>query len=83
MLIIVGALVLVGLVFYENLFAVHPITPIFYFKNTTIVLSCLLIATDSAGFSATHTYLYAWGVVAHNMTATVASFYVYVNGGMY
>lgn len=54
----------------------------FYFKNATIVLSCLLIATDSIGFSASHTYLYAWAVVAHNMTPTVASFYVYVNGVM-
>jgi hypothetical protein len=82
-LIIIGALVLIALPFYEKYFAVHPIIPIFYFKNATIILSCLLIATDSVGFNATHTYLYAWSVVAHNLSPTVASFYVYVNGGMY
>jgi hypothetical protein len=81
-LIVIGAIILVGLPFYEKHYAVHPITPMFYFKNATIVLSCLLIATDSIGFSATHTYLYAWGVVAHDFTPTIASFYVYVNGVM-
>lgn len=81
-LILVGAIILVCLPFYEKHFAVNPITPMFYFKNATIVLSCLLIATDSIGFSATHTYLYAWGTITHNLTPTVASFYVYVNGVM-
>ncbi|RDW82869.1 hypothetical protein BP6252_03981 [Coleophoma cylindrospora] len=81
-LIIVGALILIALPFYEKRVAVHPIIPTFYLKNATIVLSCLLIATDSVGFSATHTYLFAWASVAHNMTPTVDSFYVYVNGVM-
>lgn len=81
-LIIIGVLLLACLPVYENKWATHPVLPLFYFKNATIVLSCLLIATDSIGFSATHTYLYAWATVSHNLEAEVATFLVYTNGVM-
>lgn len=79
-LIIVGALLLICLPYYETYYSRHPIIPMFYLKNATIILSCLLVMTDSIGFTATHTYLYAWGTVAHNFDATVATYYVYTNG---
>lgn len=79
-LIIIGALLLIALPFYEKHYARYPVLPMWYLKNMTILMSCLLVATDSIGFSATHTYLYAWGTVAHNLDATVATYYVYING---
>ncbi|KAK3939167.1 hypothetical protein QBC46DRAFT_459785 [Diplogelasinospora grovesii] len=80
-LMVVG-LLLVSLAFpaYEALVAANPLVPAFYYKNPTIILSLLLIATDSIGFSCTHTYLYAWATVSHNMSARDATFYLYSNG---
>lgn len=79
-LLALGSAFLIALLFYEKYVAKHPIVPIHYFKNRTIVMSILLIATDSLGFGATHTYLYAWATVAHNMNARNATFYLNTNG---
>ncbi|KAH7029908.1 siderochrome-iron transporter [Microdochium trichocladiopsis] len=79
-LMIVGVVILVALPFYEKHYATNPIVPVSYLKNSTVVLCCLLMAIDSVGFSATHTYLYAWGIVVHGMQPLVANFYVYTNG---
>ena len=79
-LIIIGAVLLIGLPYYESYYSRHPIMPMFYLKNSTIILSCLLVLTDSIGFSATHTYLYAWGAVAHDFDPTVDTYYLYTNG---
>ncbi|EFX01082.1 siderochrome-iron transporter [Grosmannia clavigera kw1407] len=79
-LIIIGAFLLICLPYYETYYSRHPIIPMFYLKNATIILSCLLVMTDSIGFSATHTYLYDWGAVAHNFRPTVDTYYVYTNG---
>jgi predicted MFS family arabinose efflux permease len=79
-LIALGAVFLIALPFYEKYVAKHPLVPIHYFKNLTIVISCLLIATDSLGFSCTHTYLYSWVVVTHDFSARNATFYLYTNG---
>lgn len=79
-LIVVGFLILLALPVYEKFVAVNPMLPVFYFKNATIVLSMLLIAVDSLGYSATHTYLYAWATVSHNMSARDATFYIFTDG---
>ena len=57
-LIVVGAVTLIGLIFYEGFFAAHPILPARYLKNSTIVLACSLGFLDNVGFQVTHTYLY-------------------------
>ena len=77
-LIVVGFLLSMTLLVYEKFVAANPMMPVFYFKDATIVLSILMIAVDSLGFSATHTYLYAWAMISHNMSVRVATFYMYV-----
>jgi len=79
-LIAIGGIFLLALPFYEKYLAVHPVVPFRYFKTLSIVMSCLLIATDSLGFSVTHTYLYSWASIARNFDAKVATFYIYTNG---
>lgn len=79
-LIAVGGAMLIALPFYEKYVAVHPIIPIHYFSNRTIVLCLILISTDSLGFSCTHTYLYDWGLIARGFSTRIDTFYIYVNG---
>ncbi|KAI0839371.1 MFS general substrate transporter [Hypoxylon sp. FL0890] len=79
-LIAVGAVLLIVLPFYEHYLAKHPVVPPHYFANRTIVLCCLLIALDNIGFSATHTYIYAWVTVARGLEAREATFFTYTNG---
>lgn len=81
-LIALGGVFLLALPWYEKYVAKHPLVPIHYFKNLAIVTSILLIATDSMGFSVTHTYLYAWTTISHDFSVKVATFYIYVNGVM-
>ena len=81
-LIAIGAVLLIALPFYEHYVARHPILPLSYFKNLTISLCLFLIATDSLGFSCTHTYLYTWATVAHDFSARDATFYNSTNGVM-
>ncbi|RYP41543.1 hypothetical protein DL767_000970 [Monosporascus sp. MG133] len=76
-LMVIGFLILLALSVYEKFVAVNPMLPVFYFKKATIVLSILLIAIDSLGLSVTHTYLYAWATVSHNMSVRVATFFLY------
>ncbi|KAL2205188.1 siderochrome-iron transporter [Sarocladium strictum] len=79
-LIVVGALFLIALPFYEAFVAENPIVPPSYFKNVTISLCMLLIALDAAGFSCTHTYLFTWATVARNFGTRDATFFIYTNG---
>ncbi|TVY85123.1 Siderophore iron transporter [Lachnellula suecica] len=79
-LLALGGVFLITLPFYEKYVAKHPLVPVHYFKNPTIIMSVLLIATDSLGFGATHTYLYPWATVAHNLSVRDATFYTFVNG---
>ncbi|KAI9730435.1 MAG: hypothetical protein M1834_005945 [Cirrosporium novae-zelandiae] len=78
--IVLGAVFLIALVPYESYIAKHPVVPVHYLKNLSIVISCLLGAVDNLGFSATHQYLYSWSVVAHNFSARDAAFLLYTNG---
>lgn len=79
-LIALGGIFLIALPFYEKHQAKHPIIPMHYFTNLSIVTSLLLIATDSLGFSCTHTYLYSWSIISHNLTVRTATFFIYTNG---
>ncbi|KAJ9136590.1 Siderochrome-iron transporter [Pleurostoma richardsiae] len=79
-LIAVGGALLIALPFYEAKVAAHPVVPVHYFKNMTIVMCLVLIATDSLGFSCTHTYIYTWGTIAHGFSARNDTFFVYTNG---
>lgn len=79
-LLAIGLAILIILPFYESKYARYPLVPIHYFKNLTILSSILLIFTDSLGFSCTHTYLYAWAIVARNFSPRDATFYTYTNG---
>ena len=79
-LIAVGGVLLILLPFYELYVAKHPVVPVQYFKNKTILICLFLISTDSLGFACTHTYIYAWSTIAHNFDTRTATFYVYTNG---
>ncbi|GJC92808.1 ENB1 protein [Colletotrichum higginsianum] len=68
--------------FYEKFAARNPILPPHYFRNRTIALCLFLIASDSIGFSSTHTYLYSWATVARGFTARDATFFQYTHGVM-
>ncbi|KAJ0383164.1 hypothetical protein COL922a_011056 [Colletotrichum nupharicola] len=81
-LIILGGFILILLPMYEKFLAKHPIMPGHYFRNVTIVLCLFLIASDSIGFSCTHTYLYSWSTVARGFSARDATFFQYTNGVM-
>ncbi|KAI0173001.1 major facilitator superfamily domain-containing protein [Hypoxylon sp. FL1284] len=74
-LIALGGLLLIVLPFYEHHIAKNPVVPPRYFANRTIFLCCLLIAMDSIGFSATHTYIYSWVTVARGLEARDATFF--------
>ncbi|KAI8243625.1 MFS siderochrome iron transporter C [Colletotrichum sp. SAR 10_96] len=81
-LIILGGIILILLPMYEKFLAKHPIMPGHYFRNRTIVLCLFLIASDSIGFSCTHTYFYSWSTVARGFSARDATFFQYTNGVM-
>lgn len=78
--IALGGVFLLALPFYEKYVAKHPLVPVDYFKNLSIVSSILLIATDSLGFSCTHTYIYAWVTTTHNIGTRNSTFFLYTNG---
>ncbi|ORY60669.1 major facilitator superfamily domain-containing protein [Pseudomassariella vexata] len=81
-LIGIGCVLLIALPFYEKFMAKHPIVPVRYFLNRTIVCCLILIAVDSLGFACTHTYLYVWVTVAKGFAARDATFFTYTNGVM-
>jgi len=79
-LLALGCVFLIAFPFYEKYFAKHPLVPVHYFKNLSIVTAILLITTDSLGFGCSHAYIYAWVTVTHDFTARNATFFVYTNG---
>lgn len=79
-LIILGAVFLVALVPYEAHVAKHPVLPPRYFRNLSITMAVAIGFLDTLCFSASHTYLYSWVVVAHNYDVTKATFFIYLNG---
>lgn len=81
-LVILGILAVIALYPYEKYYARHPVVPVEYFRNSSVVLSILVGSIDTVGFSATHTYLYPWSMVAHNLSPRDAQFLTYTNGIM-
>lgn len=81
-LIATGALALALFYPYEKYCARHPVVPVEYFQNPPIVIGVLMGCIDTISFSATHTYLYPWSMVAHNLSPRDAQFLVYTNGIM-
>lgn len=79
-LIVLGGVLLTLLPIYEHRVARFPIIPPSYFKNITIVMCLLLVALDNVCFACTHSYLYAWGSVAHGFSVKNDTFYTYTNG---
>lgn len=81
-LVALGVVALAALYPYERFVAKYPVVPIHYFKNMSIVIGVLLAILDNIGFGVTHTYLYAWSLVAHNFSARTGIFLGYTNGVM-
>ncbi|OJJ94792.1 hypothetical protein ASPACDRAFT_55597 [Aspergillus aculeatus ATCC 16872] len=81
-LIAVGAIILACLYPYEKYVARHPVVPVHYIWNLTVLIPVVLVAVDNISFGATHTYLFVWSMVSHNFNARDAQFLYYVNGVM-
>ena len=79
-LIILGILGLATFYPYEKYQAKYPIVPMDYFRKAPVFLGIALGHIDSIGFSATHTYLYPWSVVTHNLSPRDAQFLTNTNG---
>lgn len=80
--IVLGVIFLIALPLYEKHIATHPVAPPSYFKNKTILFSLMLVAIDTIGFQCMHTYMYAWAVISHGYSTTLAAYYLYMNGVM-
>ncbi|GLA37400.1 hypothetical protein AnigIFM63309_004313 [Aspergillus niger] len=81
-LIAVGVVILACLYPYEKYVARHPVVPVRYFRNLSILLPVVLVCIDNISFGATHTYLYVWSEVSHNFSPRNAQFLYYTNGVM-
>ncbi|PYH86258.1 siderochrome-iron transporter [Aspergillus uvarum CBS 121591] len=81
-LIAVGTIILACLYPYEKHVARHPVVPVHYIWNLSVLIPVILVAVDNISFGATHTYLYVWSMVSHNFNARDAQFLYYVNGVM-
>lgn len=79
-LMALGAVALIALYPYERYIAKHPVVPVRYFTNASIVVSVALGILDNMGFGVTHTYLYAWSLVSHNYSARDGIYLAYTNG---
>ncbi|PYH97613.1 siderochrome-iron transporter [Aspergillus ellipticus CBS 707.79] len=81
-LIAVGVVILACLYPYEKYIARHPVVPVRYFWNMSVVIPVILVCVDNISFGATHTYLYVWSEVSHDFSARNAQFLYYTNGVM-
>nr|KAK5448244.1 hypothetical protein LTR18_001332 [Exophiala xenobiotica] len=79
-LMVVGACLLVSLVYYESRIATNPIIPPRFVKNISLVLAFLIGLLDAFAYSITHTYMYAWATVVHSFSARDATFLTYTAG---
>ncbi|PPJ60790.1 hypothetical protein CBER1_02368 [Cercospora berteroae] len=74
-LIAVGGVCVIALYGYEWKIAAHPLVPLHFFKNISLVLAWIMGLMDACAFSATHTYLYTWAVVVHEFSVRCALMY--------
>lgn len=79
---VVGAVFLALLLVYEGRFAAHPLIPLRFLRNISLVLAWIIGLMDAFAFSVTHTYMYAWATVVHAYGARDATFLTYTAGCM-
>ncbi|KAF4160187.1 hypothetical protein CNMCM6936_005229 [Aspergillus lentulus] len=81
-LIVLGAVSLACLYPYEKYIAKHPVIPVQYFHALSVLVPVALACIDNIGFGTTHTYLYAWSMVSHNLSPRTAQFLTWTSGVM-
>lgn len=79
-LMVLGGVFLAALVYYEGRVATKPVIPPRFVKNISLVLAFLIGLLDAFAYSVTHTYMYAWATVVHEMSARDATFLTYTAG---
>ena len=79
-LIVIGAVFLLALVYHEARIATKPVIPPRFIKNVSLILAFLIGLLDAFAYSITHTYLYAWATVVHELNARDATFLTYTAG---
>ncbi|KAI1380511.1 MFS general substrate transporter [Hypoxylon crocopeplum] len=77
--LVVGALCLVALPFYERFVAKHPFMPTRYLKDLNITMALLLYATDGLALGVTHSYFYTWCIIARGYSIRNAVFITAIN----
>ncbi|KAH8647837.1 siderochrome-iron transporter [Xylariales sp. PMI_506] len=80
--IVLGALLLIALPFYEHFVAKHPFMPARYFRDRTIGMALLLYGLDGISLGVTHSYFYTWLIVARDYTVSQATLINSANGTM-
>jgi hypothetical protein len=81
-LIVLGAVFLACLYPYERYIAIHPVIPVRYIHSSSVLVPMALACIDNIGFGTTHTYLYAWSMVSHNLSPRNAQFLSWTSGVM-
>ncbi|KAJ9143813.1 Siderochrome-iron transporter [Pleurostoma richardsiae] len=71
--LVVGAVFLLLLPFYERFVAKHPILPSRYFKDLTITIALLVYSFDGTAAAVTHSYFYEWLIVARGLSVRDAN----------
>ncbi|XXG95526.1 hypothetical protein Hte_001790 [Hypoxylon texense] len=72
--LVIGAVCLIALPFYERLVATHPFMPTRYLKDLNITMALLLYATDGIALGVTHSYFYTWCIIARGYSVRDAVF---------
>ncbi|CAK7235035.1 hypothetical protein SCUCBS95973_009134 [Sporothrix curviconia] len=80
--LVVGGVLLVVLPCYERFVAKHPILPIRYFKNLTIMMALAMYTLDGVALGVTHSYFYTWLIVARGYAVRNALFIYDANRAM-
>ncbi|CAK7234994.1 hypothetical protein SBRCBS47491_009139 [Sporothrix bragantina] len=80
--LVVGGVLLLALPPYERFIAKHPILPIRYFKNLTIMMALAMYTMDGIALGVTHSYFYTWLIVARGYAVRNALFIYDANRAM-
>ena len=79
-LIVIGTIFLLLLVYYDSRIASKPVIPPRFVKNVSLVPTFVIGLLDAFAYSITHTYLYAWATMVHDLTPRDATFLTYAAG---
>jgi hypothetical protein len=77
-----GALMLIGLPFYETRFAASPFMRMRYPNHRAFCMGFLLYFTNYMAAAASTVYLYNWAIIAKNMSIVMATNLSYIKGVM-